>query len=76
MSEQEWLEEFSEKLQELMEEANMTQRDLAFESGLGESTISNYIHRQRMPGVRAVINICEVLQCDFDELLWFGDTID
>lgn len=75
MSEQEWLDIFGDNLRDMLADANMTQRDLADDTGLAESTISQYINKQRMPTVRAVINIAYSLGCDLDELIDFGDRV-
>ena len=75
MSEQEWLNIFGNNLRDMLIDARMTQRDLADDTGLAESTISQYINKQRMPTIRAVINIAYSLDCDLDELLDFGERI-
>ena len=75
MSELEWLDIFSNNLLEMLDEAHMTQRELADEAGLSESTISHYINRTRMPGIRAILNIAYALDCDVNELIDFGDRI-
>lgn len=75
MTELEWLEIFSTNLRELLEERGFTQRDLAIASRLSDSTISDYIHGQKIPGLRAIINIAYALQISIDELIDFGDVI-
>lgn len=75
MSEVEWIEIFGQNLEEMLVEANMTQRELADDTGLTEATISRYIHGRRMPTVRALVNIAYSLNCSFDELMDFGDTL-
>ena len=76
MSEIEWLDIFGDNLAERLSEAGMTQRELADEARLDESTISRYIHKQKTPGVKAIINIAYALDCSVDELVEFGDIID
>lgn len=71
-----WLENFSELLIELMEEREMTQQELAKESGLSVGSINAYIRKQSMPGVKALINIADALEMDVNELIDFGDIID
>ena len=73
MTELEWLEIFSTNLRELLEERGFTQRDLAIASRLSDSTISDYIHGQKIPGLRAIINIAYALEISIDELIDFGD---
>lgn len=75
MSEVEWLEIFGDNLLDMLDEANMTQRELADATGLSESTISKYIHKQAVPGVKALVNIANVLNCSMDDLIDFGDRI-
>lgn len=76
MTELEWLDIFGDNLLSILEEVGMTQRELAKRTGLAESTISYYINRQKMPGIKAVINIADALDCDVSELIGFGDIID
>ena len=76
MTEREWLDIFGTNLAEMLEEAWMTQKELAEETGISEGAISNYIHKRRMPTVKAIINIAEALDCSLDDFLYFGDRID
>lgn len=76
MSELEWLEIFADNLVDRMNEAGITQKELAKESGLEQSTISRYITKQRMPTIKAVINLGYVLDCDFNDFIDFGDIIE
>lgn len=75
MTELEWMEIFGDNLKEMLEYANMTQRDLADAAGLSESSVSDYIHKRKFPGIRAIINIGYALNCDFNDLIDFGDRI-
>lgn len=75
MSEQEWLDIFGDNLVDLLKYANMTQRELADAARLSEATISAYIHKKKLPGVKALINISEALDCNLDDLMYFGDSI-
>lgn len=75
MSEQEWLEIFSNKLVEMMYEAGYSQEEFARETGLSQATISKYINRQQLPGIKAIISISYALNCSASELIDFGDTI-
>lgn len=76
MSEWEWLYEFSRNLARMMYESKFTQKDLAEMTGLSESTISKYLNRQQMPGVKAIINISAALDCTADDLIDFGYAIN
>ena len=75
MSEIEWLDIFGDNLVDMLKEARMTQRDLADDSGLSEATISAYINKKKIPGLKAIINIADALHCTIDELIDFGDRI-
>lgn len=75
MTEREWLENFSENLIEWLEETQMTQRELADAAGLSESSVSDYVHGRKLPGVKALTNIAYVLDVTFDELMDFEDRI-
>ena len=61
MSEVEWLNIFADNLLHLMVDRRMSQ-----------ATISKYIRKQQMPGVKALINLAYVLNCSLDELMDYG----
>lgn len=75
MSEIEWLRIFSVNLIEMMEEGGLTQLDLAEMTGYSQSTISKWINGTQAPTVFAIINLAYALDCDYDDLIDFGDTI-
>jgi transcriptional regulator with XRE-family HTH domain len=75
MSEREWLDIFSENLRDMLRDAKMTQKELAYETGLAESSISGYLKGTKVPGIRAIVNISYALDCDFNDLLDFGEMI-
>lgn len=76
MSEVEWLKIFSENLSEILEEQNMSQKELADATGLSKGTISGYVNGTKIPGVRAIINMVYVLGVDINDFIDFGDMID
>lgn len=76
MSELDWLDIFAGNLRDMLIDANMSQRELADASGLAESTISSYINKQKIPSLKAIINISYALDCDVTELIDFGDAIE
>lgn len=76
MVEREWLAIFGVNLMDMLDEAKMTQRDLADATGLSEASICKYIQGHQMPGVRALVNIAAALNCSIDELADFGDKIN
>ena len=73
MSEQEWINIFGDNLRDFIDERGMTQRELADDSGLAESSISDYVNQRRMPTVRAIINLAYALDLSVEE---FADFID
>jgi transcriptional regulator with XRE-family HTH domain len=75
MSEVEWLNIFGDNLREILEDYRITQRELADMAGLSEATISKYICKTQMPGIKAIINISEALNMSIDDLIFFGETI-
>lgn len=76
MSEVEWLKIFGENLSEILEEQNMTQKELADATGLSRGAINGYVNGAKMPGVRAIINMVYVLGVDINDFIDFGDMID
>jgi transcriptional regulator with XRE-family HTH domain len=72
----EWSNEFSENLVELMKDRRISQLELAQESGGSVGSISAYIHKTSLPGIKAILNIAFALDVDVSELIDFGDTID
>lgn len=76
MSEVIWLEHFSENLIALMTECGVTQKQLAEDTGLSESTINRYVKGLRIPKATALINISTALNCSLEELIDFGEDID
>lgn len=71
MTESEWLDIFGDNLVDMLTEAGMSQRDLADETGLSEATISYYINKRKMPGIKAIVNIAYALNCSIDDLIDF-----
>lgn len=69
MTEYKLMRDFGENLQYLLEEANMSQSELAEESRLSTSTISCYIRGERMPTLKSIVNIAIALGCEYDELI-------
>lgn len=75
MSEQEWLEQFSEKLKDLLDLESMTQKELAQETDLSVGAINSYINGYKIPGVKALLRIANVFGISVDELVNFGEVI-
>lgn len=69
MSEVELMDIFAENLRYTMKDVRINQAQLAKETGLSESAISRYLAKERLPNLRAMINICVVLNCDVEDLV-------
>lgn len=76
MTEVEWLDIFANNLVEMLEDANMSQRELADIAGLSEGAVSGYINKRKIPSLRAIINIAYALDCSVEDLIDFGDVIE
>lgn len=76
MTEIEWLNIFGDNLAEMLEDANMSQRELADLARLSEGAVSGYINKRKIPSLRAIINISYALDCDVTDLIDFGDIIE
>ena len=72
----EWSDNFSENLVGLLNDRRMSQHELARESGVSVGSISSYINKNSLPGIKAIINLAFALDVDVNELIDFGDVID
>ena len=70
ITEMEWLNTFGDNLKDILRQTYMTQRELADAAGLAESTISSYIRKQKMPTLKAIVNIAYALNVSVDELVF------
>lgn len=69
ISELEAIEIFGDNLRDLMEAVRINQTELAKESRLTQCTISKYLNKQSMPSMKAIMNLCYALNCDYNDLL-------
>lgn len=76
MTELEWLDIFGDNLSDILNETHITQKELAKKTGLSEASISYYINKKKMPGIKVLINISCALGCSLDDLMFFGDSIE
>lgn len=76
MTQDEWMGLFSDNLASLMHERNMTQKDLAEETGLSKGAVNKYVNGTRMPGAKAILNISYALDCDLMDLIDFDEPIE
>ena len=76
MSQQEWLDIFGDNLASILEEQQISQKELSRLTGLSESTISRYINKLQMPNMRAIINISYALNWSFEDMLNYGSMLE
>lgn len=76
ITELKWMQNFGDKLKALLKEWDMTQKELAEETGLSEKTISRCVRGEYMPSIKTLINIGHALDCDVEDLINFYDRID
>ena len=69
MTEVQFIRSFGNNLADQLEDAWMSQKELAEETGLHESTISRYVRGEMMPTLKNVINIMHALDCEFEDLV-------
>lgn len=66
---------FKDKVKELMESQNMTQKELSEKSGITEASISRYLNGERTPRIDIIINFAKVFKVDVDFLISDDDEI-
>ena len=76
MTEIEWIEIFGNNLADSIKYAHMTQKELADTAGISESMVSDYIHKRRAPGLKAILNIAYAFGCSVDDLVDFEEMIE
>lgn len=59
----------SKRILELLEDMNITQRDLANKVNVTETTISRYIHNEREPRTEILLKIAEALHTSIEYLV-------
>lgn len=75
MTQTEWRRIFSNNLVDILREKGMSQAQLARDSGLSVSRISDYINTNATPTIFAIINMAYALDLDVNELVDFDDRI-
>ena len=64
---------FGERLKKLMDEKNITQRQLAKELNMAPTTLSGYANDNREPGFETLISFAEYFQVSVDYLIGYSD---
>lgn len=67
------LSKFSESLAELMQERNLSVKDLAEEVGIKDSNLYYYLRAERLPSVEALVLLADYFSCSADYLLGLTD---
>lgn len=75
MTEADLLITFSNNLRYMMSEHCINQSELSRESGISRQAINSYLNAQRMPSLKAVINLSYALNCDLDDLVPFTTSL-
>lgn len=75
MSEYEFIDIFADNLRDIMCEENISQSELAKRSLLDRTTVNRYLSKERMPSLKAVVNIAHVLNCSIEDLIPTYDLI-
>ena len=75
MTEKEWKHRIASTLRQKMNEADITQVELARASHLSQGTISNYLNERTIPDIRAIINLSVALNCPVGDLADFGERV-
>lgn len=64
---------FAKRLQEELEDQNMSQAELASQLGRRRSAVNKWIRNGMFPEVQTIIKICDVLYVSADYLLGLDD---
>ena len=75
ITESELIEVFRNNLIDMMEEKGYSQKDLSYETGLSEMTISRYVNGQSMPKLSALFNLAVVFDCELEDLVGYVDMV-
>ena len=76
MKREEWLCGFRFRVRQLMNEKNVTQRELADELYISEAAVSRLLNGNLMPSMKTVINISYALNVSIDSFTYFCGRID
>lgn len=61
------------KLQEAIKQGGLSQTELARRLGIGQQTVSEYLHGKSMPALDTLANLCAVLDLDANDILCVAD---
>lgn len=69
MTELELIDIFADNLRGLIDENGISQNQLAREMNVSRSVISRYVNGRTLPSIKVIINLCQCLGCDLDDLI-------
>ena len=75
MTQVEWRNLFANNLLDILQERGMSQAQLARDSGLSVSRVSEYVNEIATPSVFAVVNMAYALDIEVGELVDFDERI-
>ncbi len=61
------------KLQEAIKQSGLSQTEIAKKIGIGQQTVSEYLHGKSMPALDTFANLCAVLDVDPAEILCIAE---
>ena len=76
MTQTQWRNVFGDNLADILRDKGMSQAQLARDSGLSVSRISDYINKFSTPTIFALINIAYALDMEQSELADFDERIE
>lgn len=76
MTREEWKDIFRNNLADILEEKGISQTQLARETNLSPSRVSDYLKGYATPTIFAIINMAYALDMDVSELVDFDERID
>lgn len=65
--------EFAVRLQKLIEESEITQKDLSFQLHMSKTTLNGYVNDYREPDFATLVRLAEYFHVTTDYLLGFSD---
>jgi transcriptional regulator with XRE-family HTH domain len=75
MTQEEWRKMFGRNLASILQEKGMSQYQLAKDTGLSNSRISDYINGRSTPTIFAIINMAYALDMDVGEFVDYDDRV-
>jgi len=61
------------KLQDAIRQSSLSQTELATKIGVGQQTVSEYLHGKSMPALDTFAKLCAVLDVDSNDILCISE---